>query len=279
MTSAVIAAEALDLCLRTQRRSRPNGDLAGVARRFQRLLARRTGEPWRFSTSEDLRYPTTTGDRRGLIMRAQHRYLGRLEAATTYDPAVADVYIRALGMLEPPTVLLRPRIVAASVRARPTTAETPCRPACRHDRRPHRGASRAGQWAGPATVGGMYVETVVQINDRDTYQASVRLRSAVVANRPPLDALVRFSPQLADHEAADRRAGAGRLRRRGLRRHESGAGPGLRRRLARRVGELEVGLVQLLDVDVLERQHPHVAHEPRRPVMSQTQASESFSSK
>ena len=40
----------------------------------------------------------------------------------------------------------------------------------------------------------MYVETVVQINDRDTYQASVRLRSAVVANRPPVDAFVRFSP-------------------------------------------------------------------------------------
>ncbi len=40
----------------------------------------------------------------------------------------------------------------------------------------------------------MYVETVVQINDRDTYQASVRLRSAAASNRPPMDALVRFSP-------------------------------------------------------------------------------------
>ena len=40
----------------------------------------------------------------------------------------------------------------------------------------------------------MYVETVVQINDRDTYQASVRLRTAVAANRPPIDAFVRFSP-------------------------------------------------------------------------------------
>jgi hypothetical protein len=40
----------------------------------------------------------------------------------------------------------------------------------------------------------MYVETVVQINERDTYQASVRLRSAVAAQRPPVDALVRFSP-------------------------------------------------------------------------------------
>src|SRR5687767_12137735 len=32
------------------------------------------------------------------------------------------------------------------------------------------------------------------------------------------------------------------------------------------VGQLEVRLVQLLDVDVLERQHPHVAHEPGRSV-------------
>ena len=40
----------------------------------------------------------------------------------------------------------------------------------------------------------MYVETVVQINDRDTDRATVRLRSAVVASRPPVDALVRFSP-------------------------------------------------------------------------------------
>ena len=40
----------------------------------------------------------------------------------------------------------------------------------------------------------MYVETVVQVNDRDTYQASVRLRSAAVSSRPPIDALVRFFP-------------------------------------------------------------------------------------
>ena len=61
-----------------------------------------------------------------------------------------------------------------------------------------------GLWTDRASVDGrvprsgyrrtMYVETVVQINDRDTYQASVRLRSAVVAGRPPVDAFVRFSP-------------------------------------------------------------------------------------
>jgi hypothetical protein len=94
------------------------------------MLARRHGEPWRFSTGEDLRYPTTTGGRTGPLMRVQHRYLGRLEAAATYDPAVADVYTRALGMLERPTALLRPRIVAAAVRARQGTEQTapPARP-------------------------------------------------------------------------------------------------------------------------------------------------------
>jgi hypothetical protein len=40
----------------------------------------------------------------------------------------------------------------------------------------------------------MNVEAVVQVNDRDTYRASVRLRTAVAANRPPVEAQVRFFP-------------------------------------------------------------------------------------
>jgi hypothetical protein len=40
----------------------------------------------------------------------------------------------------------------------------------------------------------MYVETVVQVNDRDTYRATVRLRSSAASSRPPIDAVVRFSP-------------------------------------------------------------------------------------
>ena len=40
----------------------------------------------------------------------------------------------------------------------------------------------------------MYVETVVQINDRDTYQATVRTRATAAAGRPGIDAHVRFFP-------------------------------------------------------------------------------------
>ena len=40
----------------------------------------------------------------------------------------------------------------------------------------------------------MNVETVVQVNDRDTYRASVRLRTAMAAGRPALEAQIRFFP-------------------------------------------------------------------------------------
>jgi 2-polyprenyl-6-methoxyphenol hydroxylase-like FAD-dependent oxidoreductase len=132
ITTAAIAAEALDDCLRAQRRRRPAGDLEGLARRFQRELARRNRDPWMLSTGEDLRYPTTTGMTAGRVLRAQHRYLDRVEVAATRDPAVTEAYTRTFGMLERPTPLFRPRIVAAAVRAgrtagRPatTTARVP----------------------------------------------------------------------------------------------------------------------------------------------------------
>jgi len=117
ITTAAIAAEALDDCLRAQRRRRPAGDLGGLARRFQRELSRRNRDPWMLSTGEDLRYPTTTGMTAGRVLRAQHRYFDRVEVATTRDPAVTEAYARVFGMLERPTTLFRPRVVAAAVRA------------------------------------------------------------------------------------------------------------------------------------------------------------------
>ena len=117
ITTAAIAAETLDDCLRTQRRRRPAGDLEGLARRFQRELARRNADPWMLSTGEDLRYPTTTGMTAGRVLRAQHHYFDRVERAATWDPAVTEVYARTFGMLERPTALFRPRIVAAAIRS------------------------------------------------------------------------------------------------------------------------------------------------------------------
>lgn len=123
MTVAANAAEVLDDCLRAQRRRCPEGDLDGLACRFQRQLARRNADPWVLSTGEDLRFPTTTGTEATAALRAQHRYLDRVVTAATRDPVVADAYVRALGMLERPTALFRPRVLATALRTRPLSVE------------------------------------------------------------------------------------------------------------------------------------------------------------
>jgi 2-polyprenyl-6-methoxyphenol hydroxylase-like FAD-dependent oxidoreductase len=130
MSTAAVAAETLDACLRSQARRRPAGDLDGLAHRFQRRLARRNADPWTFATGEDLRFPTTTGATAGAVTRTLHRYLDRIDAAATRDPAVTEVYSRAIGMLERPTALFRPRVVTAAIRSG-RAADRPAAPTAR----------------------------------------------------------------------------------------------------------------------------------------------------
>jgi 2-polyprenyl-6-methoxyphenol hydroxylase-like FAD-dependent oxidoreductase len=129
LSTAAVAAEALDSCLRAQRRRRPAGDLEGMARRFQRELARRNADPWMLSTGEDLRFPTTTGTQVTTALRLQHRYLDRVVTAATRYPAVADAYVRVLGMLDRPTALFAPRVLSAAMRTPPVRVEQAPAPA------------------------------------------------------------------------------------------------------------------------------------------------------
>ncbi len=134
MTMAAIAAETLGACLRAHRGTHRPGDLDGLAVRFQRALARVEAPAWTLSTSEDLRYPTTTGMPAGRGQRVRHWYQDRVGSAATVDPVVADVYARVLGMLDPPSALLRPRVLAGALRARTgagPAAPPPPRPAVR----------------------------------------------------------------------------------------------------------------------------------------------------
>ena len=65
MSTAAVAAETLDACLREHRHRWSFADQhRGWASRFQRRLARRNADPWMLSTGEDMRYPTTTGAKR-----------------------------------------------------------------------------------------------------------------------------------------------------------------------------------------------------------------------
>ncbi len=123
MSVAAIAADTLGSCLRQHAGDHRADDRVGLATAFQRALARATAAPWMLSTGEDLRFPTTTGAHAGPALRAQHRYLDRVVAAATRDPAMADVYVRLLGMLEAPTAVFSPRVLAAAARVRAPSDE------------------------------------------------------------------------------------------------------------------------------------------------------------
>ncbi|MGH3773068.1 MAG: NAD(P)/FAD-dependent oxidoreductase [Pseudonocardiaceae bacterium] len=128
MSTAAVAAETLDTCLREQRRRHRvdhNGvdHLDGLAQRCQRRLAKANADPWMLSTGEDLRYPTTTGMRASAVLRMQHRYLNRVVTASTRDPRTADSFTQVIGMLARPTSLFTPRVLAAAARA-PRPAST-----------------------------------------------------------------------------------------------------------------------------------------------------------
>jgi 2-polyprenyl-6-methoxyphenol hydroxylase-like FAD-dependent oxidoreductase len=119
ITTASIAAETLDACLCTQRSQRPGGNLDGLARRFQRRLARCNADPWLLSTGEDLRFPTTTGMHVTVTTRLMHRYLDRLLPVAIRDLRIADIYLQVFGMLARPAALFAPRVLAAAARAKP----------------------------------------------------------------------------------------------------------------------------------------------------------------
>ena len=118
MSSAAIAAETLDACLRDTQMWSAADRHRGWARNFQQRLARVNTDLWMMATREDLRYPSTTGAKVTPVTRLQHRYLNRVGIAATRDPAVAHAYSRVFGLLDNPRSLLGPRILARAVRAR-----------------------------------------------------------------------------------------------------------------------------------------------------------------
>jgi 2-polyprenyl-6-methoxyphenol hydroxylase-like FAD-dependent oxidoreductase len=105
MAAAALAALALD------RRLREGGP--GLARRFQRDLARVNARFWMMATSEDLRHPHTSGAGRGARVRLVHWYTDRLLRLAPSDRAVCLRLAAVANMVSPPTALLAPPVLRA----------------------------------------------------------------------------------------------------------------------------------------------------------------------
>jgi 2-polyprenyl-6-methoxyphenol hydroxylase-like FAD-dependent oxidoreductase len=106
MTTAALAAEDLGKCL-----SKRRGELDGLARQFQRRLARINKAPWMLATSEDLRYVCAEGATAGRGTRQLHKYMDHMLRAATRSVAVRRRFLEVQGMLKGPGVIFSPSVV------------------------------------------------------------------------------------------------------------------------------------------------------------------------
>ncbi len=116
MTTAAVGAEALGESLDEQRRRRPEGDLGGLGRRFQKRLAKVNSEPWTLATGEDFRVRGVEGGNPDRATRMMHRYMDRVVSLTTENADVRLALLEAFNLIKPPTTLFYPSILARVLR-------------------------------------------------------------------------------------------------------------------------------------------------------------------
>jgi hypothetical protein len=89
-----------------------------LARRYFRAAAKPIAVAWRFATGADLSQPEVQGHR-PLPTRIANGYVQRLLTVCESDIACAEQLIRVTGLIDPPTRLLRPKIMYRVARMRP----------------------------------------------------------------------------------------------------------------------------------------------------------------
>lgn len=111
MTVAAIEATVLRKHLDLGRPPRP--------RDFFRDLSAVIDAPWDMAVGGDLGYPGVQG-RRTMKVRMGNFYLPRLQAAAVGDGVLSNAFLRAAGLVDPPTALMRPAVVSRVLRSKRT---------------------------------------------------------------------------------------------------------------------------------------------------------------
>lgn len=125
MTAAALGALALDESLRAQRRRHPAGEMHGLARSFQKRLAKANAAPWLLATGEDFRYREVEGGAPGVATRLMHRYMDAVMRLATRDEAVRRVLLENVHMLKTPPSLFHPRVALRVLRQAAIDATRP----------------------------------------------------------------------------------------------------------------------------------------------------------
>ena len=120
MTVAALDAIALRKCLRA--------GVQDLPRRFFRASAKTIGVAWRNAVDADLSLPQVAGERT-LATRINNRFSEWVLTAVETDLVVTSQFFRVLGMLDSPTRLMRPALLARIIRANLTRAQRVSEPA------------------------------------------------------------------------------------------------------------------------------------------------------
>lgn len=105
MTIAAMQAVALRECL-------AEGD-ANLARRFFRAASKPIDIAWQLSLSGDLALPQVPGQL-PRVARATNAYVERVMTAAEHDAALTEQFLKVTGFLDPPSHLLRPKVVRSA---------------------------------------------------------------------------------------------------------------------------------------------------------------------
>lgn len=113
MSVAAIASMKLDDCLRQQQ-----GDLAGLAARFQKALTTVIDAPWQLATGQDRDWQDGVDAPTDRLTRLMQGYIRRVLMTMMVDPVVAEAFLAVQQLLAPPTRLFYPDVLWRTLKPR-----------------------------------------------------------------------------------------------------------------------------------------------------------------
>ena len=105
ITSAAIGAKTLNDMLKKEKIEKK------FTKKFQKRLAKAMALPWVLGTSEDMRWPTTTGKRPDLITRMVQNYAQKVLRLAPKSTIATKSFLQMMHMVKPPTIIFHPTIL------------------------------------------------------------------------------------------------------------------------------------------------------------------------